>query len=93
MIEVYKVTKFLGHLETTQQKPESTWPIQIEKHHNQVVMYSEGFLCNRQFPSTTKNLKGIKKESIFLAAGNLQKQTVRAKKDSIILGRKFQEGK
>ena len=47
-----------------------------------------------QFPSSTKNLKlkytsGIKKESIFLVAGNLQKQTVRARKDSIILGRKI----
>jgi len=47
-----------------------------------------------QFPSSTKNLKlkytsGIKKESIFLAAGNLQKQTVRAKKDNIILGWKI----
>ena len=52
-------------------------------------MYSEGFLCNRQFPSTTKNLKGIKKESIFLGAGNLHKQTVRAKKDNIILGMKI----
>jgi len=47
-----------------------------------------------QFPSSTKNLKlkytsDIKKKSIFLGAGNLQKQIVKAKKDSIILGRKI----
>ena len=47
-----------------------------------------------RFPSSTENLKlkytlSIKKESIFLGAGNLQKQTVIAKKDNIILGRKI----